>query len=298
MLIIIEGVDCSGKTTLARRIEKELGYKYHHFSTPKTDNPVKEYSDFLLDLPVPTVTDRFYLGERVYGPILRGTSKITDLEWVTLERLCRLRAAVLIFMTTPLEVCQARFDHIGLTIEQNALAYDKFKEVVKHSSLTMRTYSAIMEESTDVLMTWIKGWYKTIIQTAQQATQFHNGIGTITGDKLIFVGEAVNEKSNGLNVPFCRGHASEYLLKVMQEAEVPEERVYVCNADKLTLQEAEFIDTTRSSWLALGKKADAKLTELGIFHHTVNHPQYESRFHHNHSSSYVEKIRMWKDRCR
>jgi thymidylate kinase len=58
MLIVIEGPDKTGKTTLAKAIAEQLGYEYKHFSAPK-GSPADEYIDFLLSLKRPTVCDRF-----------------------------------------------------------------------------------------------------------------------------------------------------------------------------------------------------------------------------------------------
>jgi hypothetical protein len=76
--IILEGSDCSGKTTLAKELEK-CGYKIIHNGPPKeNEDPLTVYEDQLdAAVKVPTVFDRLHIGEMIYGPILRGKSRIT-----------------------------------------------------------------------------------------------------------------------------------------------------------------------------------------------------------------------------
>jgi|TARA_R110000824_G_scaffold58288_1_gene157706 hypothetical protein len=74
MHIIVEGPDCSGKTTLAQQLCKILSFEYRHEGPPPDNVDLKDYycGVLTLELISPTIIDRFALGERVYGPILRG----------------------------------------------------------------------------------------------------------------------------------------------------------------------------------------------------------------------------------
>jgi GTPase SAR1 family protein len=63
MHIVIEGPDCSGKTTLANQLCEMLSFEYRHEGPPLSE---------------PTIIDRFALGERVYGPILRGKDRLGE----------------------------------------------------------------------------------------------------------------------------------------------------------------------------------------------------------------------------
>lgn len=76
--IILEGVDCAGKTTLAKELEK-CGYRIiHNGPPPASEDLFKYYSDQIKTAAqAPTVFDRLHIGEMVYGPILRGKSRIT-----------------------------------------------------------------------------------------------------------------------------------------------------------------------------------------------------------------------------
>ena len=73
-LIVVEGPDGSGKTTLVDYLAKELDGHTIHCGVP-VGHPMIEYVDAatkgLREGPV-TIMDRFHLGEQVYGPIMRN----------------------------------------------------------------------------------------------------------------------------------------------------------------------------------------------------------------------------------
>lgn len=65
MMVVIEGADHVGKTTIAKRLASYLGFRYRHLSKPEEDfNFFKGFFD--LSSPK-TVWDRFHLGQLVYG---------------------------------------------------------------------------------------------------------------------------------------------------------------------------------------------------------------------------------------
>ena len=71
-VIIIEGADNVGKTSVAKYIANKLGYKYIHFGPPSDPETVKyEYLDFIETVDN-AVVDRSFIGEFVYGPLFRN----------------------------------------------------------------------------------------------------------------------------------------------------------------------------------------------------------------------------------
>jgi len=113
MILIIEGVDKNGKTTLANRLVQEYGAEYVKFGQP-TKPPFQEYSEFIASVdPSKTyVLDRFFIGELVYGPIYRGKSGITlgqlkDLERVLLDKVAE---TVIVYCKTNIEQVRTNFE--------------------------------------------------------------------------------------------------------------------------------------------------------------------------------------------
>lgn len=81
--IIIEGIDGTGKTTLAKKINK-LGYEYIHFPHNTEVNDLfafySEYHENKNDMMNKYVLDRSFISEFVYGNAIRNFSRISDNE--------------------------------------------------------------------------------------------------------------------------------------------------------------------------------------------------------------------------
>lgn len=83
-VVLLEGPDGGGKTTLARRLEG-LGFYYHHTGPPESA-PV--YQWWLRQLAIadraadgrPVVMDRLHLGSYAYGTVFRGEDDLTSFE--------------------------------------------------------------------------------------------------------------------------------------------------------------------------------------------------------------------------
>lgn len=79
-MIIIEGADCTGKTTLAKRICETIGGQYFHCSYYPTWN-IETYHRLIghtagkleQQARVPAVIDRFAMSEAAYGAVYRDS---------------------------------------------------------------------------------------------------------------------------------------------------------------------------------------------------------------------------------
>lgn len=290
MLIIIEGADKTGKTTLAKAIAARFNYQYHHFGPPK-GRPADEYIDFLLNLKKPTVCDRFHLGELVYGPIFRDKIGITPLELLTIERVLRLKQTILIHAATDITLANERL-HVSKQIElvddtRNIVAAKLFDDVVRTSNVTpLLRYDGSNKRNLNNMLKQIQ----KLLDNMRQTRTSYTGVGTIDGPKIVFVGEQVNKNVTWRGLPFDRGLSSEFLAQTFKQAMVDEHKVYICNADKLALTEAKTLYHKGTRFISLGKKADEKLNSLGILHTALPHPQWVKRFHHSQKYMYAEMI--------
>lgn len=118
-LIIIEGVDGSGKTTLMDRLAKEMAddtIELH--SGPLKRHPLDEYVMRLMQYrpdqdSKDVVADRWHLGELVYGPLYRGESAVTPLLLDFIDMFLDSRGALRLVMTTPFGVVMRRIQERG-----------------------------------------------------------------------------------------------------------------------------------------------------------------------------------------
>ena len=108
MIVIIEGPDGAGKTTLAKQLMDKYNLSYHHEGPPPTDiHPLKYYSDVLENIAHKNnvVIDRFALGERVYGPPLRGEDRLGDYQWAEMNDHFRFWGVKQVLCLPPVDVC-------------------------------------------------------------------------------------------------------------------------------------------------------------------------------------------------
>lgn len=123
MLVIIEGENKCGKTTLAKHIEKEHGFRYIKVSQPGEKGPYREYMD-LLDSLKPgehAVIDRFHIGEEVYGPLYRGKSGLIREQFGEIDKRIDKSNGILIHCFDSYENIAKRFE------EENEEFADKSK---------------------------------------------------------------------------------------------------------------------------------------------------------------------------
>jgi thymidylate kinase len=104
MILILEGADCSGKSTLAEQIHKQTGYKQLHRTQPKTEEDKKCMMDEYLQVIKANkncILDRSWYSEMVYGPVMRDASVISYPQMYELERMLTKNGALLIYCTAP-----------------------------------------------------------------------------------------------------------------------------------------------------------------------------------------------------
>lgn len=103
MIIIIEGPDGSGKTTLANKIKEQTGYMLLHRSHQTDANAESLFDEYVQVIKAGKncIMDRGWYSEMVYGPVMRGVSIITYPQMYELERLLAKNGALLIHCTAP-----------------------------------------------------------------------------------------------------------------------------------------------------------------------------------------------------
>lgn len=138
MLVILEGENKTGKTTLAKYIKDEHGFKYIKVSQPGPDGPYKEYTNILKKIKAGSnvVIDRFHLGEEVYGPLYRGSSGLTSEQFQDIENTLNKMNAILIY-------CYDSEDNIAKRFKEENEEFADVKKITK----TLDLYKNVLKKS-------------------------------------------------------------------------------------------------------------------------------------------------------
>ena len=135
-LIIFTGVDCTGKSTIAKYVSDKLKLSLKSPDKPKDKQEGKLINYNILDsVNTDIILDRYYMEEIVYAPIYRGykADYIKELEKQLMERF----NVILVYTYASTNVIKQRFDTRGEDstrkedIEQLKINYCDFL----HSSL-------------------------------------------------------------------------------------------------------------------------------------------------------------------
>lgn len=110
-IIILEGIDGSGKTTLAQHILELSQLKTRILHRGPLEGTIEDELIYPLHRVEPDellITDRWHLGEMIYGPIYRGKSEIEGFYNRVIDQILFEMDAVKVVLSPPLEIVQAR----------------------------------------------------------------------------------------------------------------------------------------------------------------------------------------------
>lgn len=134
-MIILEGIDGAGKTTVADYLNQN-GYSTYHFTYDKKNKNIEDKYINLLDEETQNmVLDRSFVSELVYGPVLRHSCKLNreQLEKI-LTRYKQVNPIVLYFKANKEDILQRRIkdekDYQMLTINYDALN-NRYEKVIR-----------------------------------------------------------------------------------------------------------------------------------------------------------------------
>ena len=116
MLILIEGCDGVGKTSLAHALRERTGGTIIKTRQPTTDCLpfyTAPLADYKAGSGTTVICDRWHLGERVYGPIRRGKCGLSPVAWGAVEAFLTERGAIGVLCVAPLETLIERLDKRG-----------------------------------------------------------------------------------------------------------------------------------------------------------------------------------------
>lgn len=131
MIIIIEGPDGAGKTTLANKLSEQTGYPILHRTKPKSEEEKQVMMGEYLQI-VKTgrnvIFDRCWYSEMVYGPVMRDRSVIDYPQMYALEKRLAKQGALIIYCTDSVAALWMRSQKRG---ESYVKDKETFNEICK-----------------------------------------------------------------------------------------------------------------------------------------------------------------------
>ncbi len=153
MLVIVEGVDRTGKTSLCERLVYEHGGTVLHFSAPERD-PIDEYLSAITAYEpgqFPNLfIDRHYLGETVWPTFFKRDTLMTDQKQALIERYLEAKGACCVLaVREPRSLNQACVDGDEPTGDKAWLVQIVFQSHAAASTLPWIEYEHGSEEDYD-----------------------------------------------------------------------------------------------------------------------------------------------------
>ena len=298
-VIILEGPDGAGKTTLAERLREANPWGgatpqiIHEGPPPAGVDLLTYYTELLLAYlaaDAPVILDRFHMGETVYGPTCRGGTTLTDRGRVLLDRVCRAAGVLTVLCLPSLATCTLNW---RAKPAKDYLRQDAAKLwEVYHRFLALAPQYALYDYES-------KAELKELLTQLREAPRaLPAGCAGAPGAAFLVIGE----KSNGpFDLPFhALNNSSEYLNGALAEAGYAEAQLALVNALKLDGR-VRYLKPVLDALpalrvvVALGKVAQrqaelacAKRPDLALVY--LNHPQHQKRFYAADRADYVTQL--------
>jgi hypothetical protein len=306
-VIILEGPDGGGKTTLARHLNEKYGYITMKTSQPKDGEDLFiSYTKSLLEAVGswrPIVFDRHYLGEPVYGPIMRDADLLGIRGRRLIERLLVSRGVHLVLcLPTWEKLLQAWKDKNGddylRTEEQLSKINNAYHRQLELLQMPVNNVLGYRWSETDGPAEESKLMH-ALFEPLWSCPDFMTGWPSAT---TLIVGERVNHKAVAWDLPFHHlGGSSEWLLDRLDDAHVHESTLCWANAldrdekPNPLFQACEaFPNLLRV--VALGDVAlqacEREFAKSAIEICPLPHPQYWKRFKSSQSEVYTDLLRQ------
>lgn len=110
-VVLLEGCDGSGKTTLADQLAGRYGFRVVHSARSPDSIDLVQRHRAIISAPGRLALDRSFVSELVYGPIFHGQSRLAWPHATELAQLVADRGGAVVHLTAEPQTIQARLEH-------------------------------------------------------------------------------------------------------------------------------------------------------------------------------------------
>lgn len=298
MFVIIEGIDCAGKSTLATQVVDALSARGDSVEELHRGVPERAVLDeYQLDVELyrpnqgrSIVADRWHWGEPVYGELYRGKSELGVAGMRFVELFLRSRGAITVLAEAPSSVILQRFEQRG----EDYLKPEDVDRVLAH-------YGELYDLSaTGVLRTELDGPVNDVVEQVLQHGDFWANLTadlepyqTYVGDRtpgVLLLGEERSDTSVSSLTAFRpdKINSAHYLLNALPGSIW--RSVGLANLFEEPDLEGLLETLAQPPIIALGRRVSDELKKRGIEHGSVPHPQWVKRFKHSEQAAYGQLI--------
>lgn len=303
MLVILEGVDGAGKSHVAQWLADALtlsGDVEIMHKGPMTTDAITEYEVPLEDYASGSgrhiICDRWHTGELVYGPLLRGTSRMHEHERRHIDKFLAVRGAIIVHVLAPENEVRRRLGERG----DDLITELQVPEIVDsyHDVFTRLGWNTPVVDL--CLLGNDQADRETILEVVQTAARYEiltTGMQTFSTyvgprtPRILLLGERQNvNKSAGHRAAFVpvSSTSGEYLFRALPfDIDVSCGVANACEEDVVSLYEA----LGRPLVVALGNESAKECERAEVPYGVVPHPTYVRRFHHGQADAYGRAIR-------
>lgn len=299
MIIILEGPDGAGKSTIVDELRARLPDARALHCGPLDGDPFVEYEGGLRswDGYQPIICDRWHLGELIYGPMFRGESKLDAVGRWHVENYLAARGALQVIILPELSIVMDRLARRGddmVSLEQISEIHSRYGIFSREDEPNLTTTVIGCDDAltcgkheqsiVDELVSWaFAGWLRTRALRA-----FPSYVGSPSPDYLI-LGERRNDPVT-YEAAFVPTGASSgrYMLEHLLPA-LGDKTIGLANALEENVYRL-WVSLGRPPTIALGNEAWRVAQQFGIPVSGVPHPQFVRRFHHKSGALYARTI--------
>lgn len=318
MLCVLEGVDLGGKSTLTAALAREFGANrtviWRQGPPPPGEDLVERYERPLLEpnvvqrclsSSVLTILDRWEAGELVYGPLLRGRSRLSRGQALHVELVLRSLGAVRALVQPPhVDTVLQRYDERGdgLIKREWITPIHEFYEGHAQRHHWHRARATAEPDPLDT-RPWLTMLPGDLLELARDAAMLARDLLPFPGyagyrfPGVLLVGERRGDGPGAIAAPWTNKAftplgtlgCSHWLLDALDRGHLT--GIGLVNAHEPGIDLVKLWHVLGEPRIvALGNRASFALSSLSLDHGKVPHPQWARRFKHNDHGWYSSRL--------